>query len=385
MPLAFRPGVLSYHQLLRLCDEGVIKNSPDPQRACGPSAIDLTLSSEGYLMKGAIKGQEGRPYLDVVGSPRYLEKSLDLSSPVTLHPHQTAVVRLNEELDLSQFPYLHGYASGKSSIGRLDVLVRLIADYASGYDEVVPAIRSGESRLKLYAEITPISFPIQIRRTISLNQLRFFSGEAHHSELSTDLLKLYPNLLLNSTGGALGGTLSELTVDLTPVQEGKATGLIGFCAKERVNAPIDVSGEGGPVDPSGYFDPVLPNRESDTLEIIPERFYILRSRERFRLPPDVAVFVQAMSERLGELRIHYAGFVHPGFGYFRPQGTPLIFETRGHNLTTFLRHGERMAVIRYYRMSEPVDEEVIRGESYQFQELTLSRHFSDWGGGSRPC
>ncbi|MFN3822075.1 MAG: 2'-deoxycytidine 5'-triphosphate deaminase domain-containing protein, partial [bacterium] len=282
-------------------------------------------------------------------------------------------------LVLSSVPFLHGYASGKSSIGRLDVLVRLIADYASGYDEVLPAIRTGEDEIKLYAEITPISFPIIIKAGISLNQIRFFSGDAPQSELTPEILKLYPDLLLNSTVSALGGTLSELTVDLTPVKTGPTAGLVGFRARDDVQTPIDLSGDLGNLDPAFFFEPITLQSQNETLEIVPERFYILRSRERFRLPPDVAVFVQAMSERLGELRIHYAGFVHPGFGYFRPEGTPLIFETRGHNLTTFLRHGERMAVIRYFRMSEPVDEECIRKESYHLQELTLSRHFREWG------
>jgi hypothetical protein len=55
------------------------------------------------------------------------------------------------------------------------------------------------------------------------------------------------------------------------------------------------------------------------------------------------------------MRIHYAGFVHPWFGLNRgddKEGTPLIFEVRGHDLPTVLGHKEKLARLEYYRMSK---------------------------------
>jgi len=115
--------------------------------------------------------------------------------------------------------------------------------------------------------------------------------------------------------------------------------------------------------------------KENVLEIEPEEFYIIRSSERFRLPPSVAVYAQAMTENFGELRIHYAGFVHPCFGLDRKDGAPLIFEIRGHNVRTFLRNGEVMAQLHFYRMSE----EATNTPSYGNQELTLSNYFKKWG------
>ena len=49
---------------------------------------------------------------------------------------------------------------------------------------------------------------------------------------------------------------------------------------------------------------------------------------------------------MGEIRIHYAGFVHPYFGFFLREwekGTPLIFEVRGHQVPVSLADKEKMA------------------------------------------
>ncbi len=102
------------------------------------------------------------------------------------------------------------------------------------------------------------------------------------------------------------------------------------------------------------------------------------------LPRDVGVHCQAITENLGEIRIHYAGFVHPGFGLYRNGvGTPLIFEVRGHTVDAFLRDGEIMANIDFYRLSEGVEfteeeERKMAAEVYQNQELQLSQYFGEW-------
>ena len=100
-----------------------------------------------------------------------------------------------------------------------------------------------------------------------------------------------------------------------------------------------------------------------------------------------------MDETLGEMRIHYAGFVHPLFGDQREdkkKGTPLIFEVRGHNVKVLLTHGEILARLFFYRMSENVEkEEYYRlliekkaktksQNSYNDQELNPSNLFQEY-------
>jgi dCTP deaminase len=119
------------------------------------------------------------------------------------------------------------------------------------------------------------------------------------------------------------------------------------------------------------------------LQINKNSFYILRSRERLRLPAGVAAYCRAIDETIGEMRIHYAGFVHPFFGLNRGDGrtgTPLIFEVRGHDLNVSLIHREKLARLTFYRMSEDAkpDESAPDKTVYNEQELKLSSYFADW-------
>jgi hypothetical protein len=57
------------------------------------------------------------------------------------------------------------------------------------------------------------------------------------------------------------------------------------------------------------------------------------------------------------------------------EGTPLIFEVRGHQVNVSLRHGERLANLTLYRMSENAKPEK---SDYGTQTLKLSGFFSKW-------
>jgi dCTP deaminase len=98
----------------------------------------------------------------------------------------------------------------------------------------------------------------------------------------------------------------------------------------------------------------------------------------------VAAYCKAIDETIGEMRIHYAGFVHPFFGLDRTdgkRGTPLIFEVRGHDLDVNLIHRERLARLTFYRMSEDATksgEDSPQQKEYNNQELKLSGYFGEW-------
>ena len=105
----------------------------------------------------------------------------------------------------------------------------------------------------------------------------------------------------------------------------------------------------------------------------------MRSQEKIALPAGVAVYCRAIDETIGEMRIHYAGFVHPLFGRERNDGqtgTPLIFEVRGHDVKVLLTHGEKLARLTFYRMSKdaPLTKEVT---DYTDQTLKLSSFFAN--------
>ena len=136
-------------------------------------------------------------------------------------------------------------------------------------------------------------------------------------------------------------------------------------------------------DPQEFWEAV----EVETVEteepwvlLEPDRLYILRSKERLNLRGHLAVECQAYTETLGEWRIEYAGFAHPWFGSTRGQGTPIIFEVRGHNIRTILRDGLQLGKVSFRRMSTPVPkrEDLPATEQYEQQELKLSSCFRGW-------
>jgi hypothetical protein len=81
---------------------------------------------------------------------------------------------------------------------------------------------------------------------------------------------------------------------------------------------------------------------------------------------------------MGEWRIEYAGFAHPFFGQSRTEGTPIIFEVRGHNVRTILTDGIPLGNVRFLRMSEEA-KATKEPPSYEQQELALSKCFKGWG------
>ena len=105
------------------------------------------------------------------------------------------------------------------------------------------------------------------------------------------------------------------------------------------------------------------------------RQYRIKLRGKRRAKGRISLY---LDEYLGEMRIHYAGFVHPGFGLDRKDGklgTPLIFEVRGHNVNVILADNERLAKLIFYRMSEIEKTDMM---SYNDQELNLSKIFTDY-------
>lgn len=366
-----RPGVLNQDQILSLKGDVIDRLENDDVDL---SAFDLHLSQQGWEMNASVKASKDTSVNKII---RENSKSgLPNGGPWTLETGRTYIFALKEYLRFPEGSRLFGQATGKSSIGRLDVLTRLMVDNCSSFDTIEDDCYKGS----LYLEVTPITFPIQVKEGDALSQLRLFRGRPHLSELKDEVLPLYGPMILNEQGKAKEeDERRELTVNLSPDDNG----ICAFITKEKGktkdnNLPVDVTKGDGSHDPKDYWTGVGPM--DGTLGIEPERFYILRSRERFRLPPDVAVYCQAISETLGELRIHYAGFVHPGFGRDRKEGTPVIFEVRGHNVKVLLQHGETLAHIKFYRMSKPCAESCIKAKKsgYEGQELKLSKYFREW-------
>src|SRR5665213_3612301 len=120
------PGALNDFQLRELITQGFIEHAED----CKPdySSFDLRLGNEGYkMLKGSIKPQGG-------GYGQFLSSNSAFAAPlsfdnntVILAPKNTYVFKLKEKLAMKlDTSKIHGQATAKSSVGRVDVLARLI-------------------------------------------------------------------------------------------------------------------------------------------------------------------------------------------------------------------------------------------------------------------
>jgi dCTP deaminase len=376
-----KPGVLAKKQLKyiasgdnRIITDATLDDEPE-------SAFDLHISNKYWKMNGSIKGLGVcNSFSKVLEQEHYCVGPFNFDTALKLEKKSTYVFEIVENLKYEGAfsGRIHGYATGKSSIGRLDVLTRLITEYSNSYD-IVPNINPG----KLFLEVTPITYNIVVKPFLSLNQLRLIYGNPALSEIRLNEIAsgYWGEVILDPLGNPLKAKVDTLTLNLAN-KKSEENEIIAFKALNddglTVDLTKDYSNPDNLIDPHEFWEPIYSNKNDNYIEIHDGRFYILKSKERFILPDDIAVYCQAVSEEIGEIRIHYAGFVHPGFGQLRDdnKGAPLIFEVRGHTLKkSFLRDGERLAVLNYYRMSE-IDE--ITKPAYTNQELKLSKYFKDW-------
>jgi dCTP deaminase len=236
------------------------------------------------------------------------------------------------------------------------------------YESFDRAAENGNGQL--FLEVTPITFDVRVKIGSSLSQLRLFYG------MPDDVL-MRGNELYESVHIPNG----SLRADLTDIAIGEANGCTFCASSETDQQPIPLWKTDNPPDPKKYWRVAKSIRlgTKNYLQIRKEQFYLLRSKEKIALPAGIAVYCRATDETIGEMRIHYAGFVHPWFGRDRRDrqiGTPLIFEVRGHDVEVLLNDSERMARLFFYRMSE--DCEKPKPGDYSDQTLRLSKFFADW-------
>ena len=376
----WRPGALNRAQLVILCKKQIIKNA-DFSKFDDHSSFDLHITNLGYRLAGCVKPHQDYDVLTLI-KPFEKETITFAEGKVSLEKGETYIFRVKEALNLKG-THLWGQATGKSTYGRLDILTRLLTDRGNSYD-VVKEDYTGS----LWIEITPITFSIKIKAGDSLNQLRLIKGASTICSIDRSELLLWGNLIFDENGNTKKDNPHELTLNLF---EDPRIGnrVCAFVAKQReegnsikeLDLTVDFPPYKGYYDYPEYWEILRPTEISPlSLKIEKEKFYILRSRERFKLPESVCIYCQAVTETLGELRIHYAGFVHPCFGADREddKGAPLIFEVRGHNIDIFLQHGEILDRLDYYFMSQDAqeDKEKVKSKSpYDNQELTLSKFF----------
>lgn len=370
-------GVLPYQELRAAVDAGwITASTPVTPAQLQPASLDLRLGAVAYQLRASFLPyresvrQRVEP-ADVADSDLVIDR-VSLEGGLTLQRGSVYLVPLMEALALP--PDVRGRCNPKSTTGRLDIFTRVITDGTPRFDEVRAGYRG-----PLYLEVSPQSFPVRVHAGASLNQLRLLSGPTAMSD--ADLAEVYRRspLLYDDDDRAIPLDRAVFNdglcmgVDLSGRMTG---GIIGYRA--HPNPPVVDLARVGHYDPEEFWEPIKkPTRDAYILEA--NRFYILVSKERIRVPPEFAAEMVVYDAGAGEIRTHYAGFFDPGFGYGDGSvlGTKVVMEVRAREVPFMVYDGQISFKVWFERLRtapERVYGEGL-GSSYQRQTLSLSKHF----------
>lgn len=362
-------GLMPRQGIRDLVGRGVLRAVEDIRESqYQPASLDLRLGRRAFRVRASFLPGSEASVEDKLKTLGWEE--IDLSEGAIFERGCVYVVELMEHLELPDS--VSAAANPKSSTGRLDVFTRLIADRS----EVFDAVGSGYHG-RLYAEVSPRTFSVKVRKGTRLNQIRFRHRNSQHDEHDGFRLSDAKLRELHAASPLVDGTISirnglALRIELA----GLSNGIVGYRAQRHTDV-LDLD-RIEHYDPADYWE-TIPARADRRLILDPNEFYILMSKERLHIPPGLAAEMVPIDPLMGEFRVHYAGFFDPGFGY-APGGHPgsrAVMEVRSHEVPFNLEDGQMVCRLAYERMAEEPDAlyGAIGTSNYQGQDLKLSKQF----------
>ncbi|MES2437329.1 MAG: 2'-deoxycytidine 5'-triphosphate deaminase [Patescibacteria group bacterium] len=338
-----KKGALPSQSILELISAGFIKGAKEAN--VRPSSLDLSISDEIYSVEGIFqpkKNETVRQVLDIIKKKKH-----SLTKP--LERDCMYMIRLNETMELPESVY--GFCNPKSTSGRIDAHVRLIADGVSRYDSVNPGWKG-----ELWISIVPKTFPIKLYEGVSLNQLRFFNEDKRLNDAELEIAMKKYKLLWRQRDNTpyeysdLKVRDQDSSVILTLDLAGEILGYEGVVSDnvvdlEKINF----------YDYKKFFKPI--KKKGNYVYLKKNAFYILSTHEAIRVPPELACEMVPMDERSGEFRSHYAGFIDPGWGWGMEgegKGRPLTLEVRPFE-DLIVRQGQPIGKIKFEKITENPD------------------------------
>lgn len=351
---------------------GLTTQTPLVEGQIQPASVDLRLGAKAYRVQAGFLPAAGRTVESYL--PSLCMNEIDLTKPSLLERGAVYIVPLQEGLKLPAD--IVGGASPKSSTGRLDIFVRLVLDGVTTYD-TVPAGYSGP----MYLEISPLTFPIVARMGDRLSQLRLRRGDVRVDDAAlqamhekSPLVRNFDVPLLSDRSVAMSEGL-WISIDLHgPGSEPDP--IIGYRAKHHTQ-PVDLA-KVGHYPWAAYWEPI--RRSVSPLILYPEEFYIFVSREGISVPANHAAELVAYDTRIGEIRVHYAGFFDPGWGHDADgnnHGTRAVLEVRAHDVPCVLEHGQPIGRFLYEKLVDAPERLYGSGigSNYAGQTLKLAKQF----------
>jgi dCTP deaminase len=328
-----------------------------------PASLDLRLGPTAYRVRASfLPGKQAtvKQRLDDLAM-----HAMDITHGGVLERGCVYIVPLLETLALK--PHTSAMGNPKSSTGRLDVFTRLITDYGTEFDRVREQYAG-----PLYAEVSPRTFSLLVRKGSRLSQLRIRRGDPTSTDEEMRRLQHEFQVVESIDADDIRNGV-PVSVDILGEQ---SAGLIGYRAKNHAGL-IDID-KIRHYDVRDYWEPVVaPHRGGLVLD--PAEFYILASREPVKVPPTYAAEMIAYDTLVGEFRVHYAGFFDPGFGHAEAggEGARAVLEVRSYEVPFVLEHGQIVGRLNYERLTARPQRlyGANLSSSYQRQGIALSKHF----------
>jgi len=332
-----------------------------------PASVDLRLGEVAWRVQASFLPGENSTVARKIADLKMAE--LDLTKSAVLECGCIYIIPLIEELFLPE--KLSAKANPKSTTGRLDIFARLITDYGKKFEWVAQGYKG-----RLYAEVVPNSFSVVVRTGMKLNQLRFVRGRPGSPQTRLEALDEEYTLVYSDEENPLTAHIDKGLWISVSTQSENPREIVAYRA--RRNAPVIDLGKVNEYDPAEFWDFIYPPKNG-SLILHPGDFYILGSKEKYRVPPESAAEMVPLETSIGEFRIHYAGFFDPGFGYGLNdiKGTKAVLEVRAHEVPFVIEDGQIVGRLNYMDLLEPPDKVYGAkiGSSYQGQALALSKQF----------
>src|SRR6188474_35432 len=162
-------GILPSHELERLARVGkdIFALEPIEESQYQPASLDLRLGPVAYRVRASFL-----PGKDATVEQRLDDLAMhkmDITNGGVLERGCVYIVPLLEGLSLRH--RMSAMGNPKSSTGRLDIFTRLITDYGTEFDRVREQYKG-----PLFAEVSPRTFSVLVRKGSRLSQLRIRRG-----------------------------------------------------------------------------------------------------------------------------------------------------------------------------------------------------------------
>lgn len=331
--------------------DGSIVSSGDVEKRIQPASFDPIIGNDIFILETETGGlfrpkKDEEVYRTLLQLPKRQRQKRSTEN-FEIKKGFTYLIPLEDRLILSQEETIK--SSPKSSIGRLFLNTRMLADYNPNFDEIRDNYKR-DTELMLWLLVQPLAFNTIIKPGLSLNQLRFFQGldaQLTNAELAEELKenKIIYERMSDGELRALNPILNDgiqVHLDLT----GRNTeGVTALRARHNPD-PIDLS-KTEHYQAEDFFEPIV-NRDGK-IKIEKGEHYLFCSKEVLQIPPHLSAELGKTSNIGLRGDIHFAGFVDPGFG------GDLVFEVKSDEPNDVILTDESIPLssIRLFRNKKP--------------------------------